>query len=121
MCGIVLPWGTYCYGRLPQGLMISSDIFQRRMSSIFSEFDDIIVYNDNIILYTKGFSEHHVQRLCVVLEELWVNDLYVHVEETFLASKRVDYLGCTLIPRGIEPQAKKILPILRFAPPTNLK
>ena len=22
LCGIVLPWGTYCYARLPQGLMI---------------------------------------------------------------------------------------------------
>ena len=37
--GIVLLWGTYCYERLPQGLMVSNDVFQRRMSRIFGKFD----------------------------------------------------------------------------------
>ena len=121
LCGIILPWGIYCYKRLPQGLMVSSDIFQRKMSSIFQNFDDIIVYIDNIILYTKSTFSHHVRRLGAVLEQLKQNNLHVHVEQTFLASKRVDYLGYTLTPKGIEPQSNKILPILRFSPPTKLR
>ena len=70
LCGIVLPWGTYCYKRLPQGLMVSSDIFQRRMSPIFEEFEDVIVYVDNIILYTKSEFNQHVKRLETVLKLL---------------------------------------------------
>ena len=35
LCGIVLPWGTYCYKRLPQGLIVSNDIFQCKMAEIF--------------------------------------------------------------------------------------
>ena len=121
LCGIVLPWGTYCYTRLPQGLMVSSDIFQQKMSHIFAEFDDVIVYIDNIILYTKSTFEHHVQRLSSVLQQLRNNNLHVHVEDTFLASKKVDYLGYTLTTNGIEPQFKKVLPILQFSPPKNLR
>ena len=96
-------------------------MFQQRTSFIFQNFDDVIVYINNIILYTKSTFTYHVNRLGVVLEQLFVNNLHVHVENTFLASKRVDYLGYTLIPKGIEPQSNKILPILRFSPPTKVR
>ena len=104
LCGIVLPWGTICYKRLPQGLMVSSDIFQRRMSHIFEDFDDVIVYIDNIILYTMSTFEHHAKRLSAVLEQLRINNLHVHVEDTFLASIKVDYFDYTLTTKRIKPQ-----------------
>ena len=121
LCGIVMPWGTDCYKRLTQGLMVSSDIFQRKVSEVFGSFEDIIVYIDNIILLTKSSFDHHVKRLSAVLEQLKRNNFHIHVEDTFLASKKVDYLGYTLTPKGIEPQYKKILPILRFSPPRKLR
>jgi hypothetical protein len=34
LCGIILPWGQYVYACLPQGCMLSSDIFQGHMSKI---------------------------------------------------------------------------------------
>ena len=37
------------------------------------------------------------------------------MEETFLASDRVDYLGYTLTQKGIMPQSKKVTAILRFS------
>ena len=121
MCGIVLPWGRYAYARLPQGLKPSSDIFQGYMAQVFDGFEDIIVYIDNIILFTKGSFDDHVARLEVILQKLKAHNLHVHVEETFLASKKVDYLGYTLTTQGIRPQVKKILPILRFSKPQTVK
>ena len=121
LCGIILPWGNYAYRCLPQGCVVASDVFQYKMIMIFSNFEDIIVYIDNILLYTKKTFQHHLQRLELVLQQLRKNNLHVHVEETFLASQKVDYLGYTLTPTGIEPQVKKILPILRFTQPTNKK
>jgi len=88
---------------------------------IFGPFEDIMVYIDNIILFTKGSFDHHVKRLACVLELLRKNNLHVHVEETFLASDKVDYLGYTLTTSGIKPQLKKILPILRFSKPKTVK
>ena len=58
----------------------------------------IIVYIDNIILFTKETFDHHVDRLSKVLEVLQENNLHVHVEETFLANKKVDYLGSWIYP-----------------------
>ena len=119
LTGIVLPWGTYCYARLPQGLMISSDVFQEKMTRIFSDFDDIIVYVDNIILYTKSDFNDHVRRISAVLQQLQAHNLHVHIEKTYLASQKVDYLGYTLTTEGIQPQVTKVLPILKFSPPKN--
>ena len=117
LCGIVLPWGNYAYRCLPQGCVVASDVFQYKMIMIFSNFEDIIVYKDNILLYTKKTFKHHLQRLALVLEKLKRNNLHVHVEETFLASQKVDYLGYTLTPAGIEPQVKKFFQFYVF---TNL-
>ena len=81
------------------------------MSDIFQDFSDVLVYIDNILLFTKKDFNHHVKRLHQVLIILQKHNMHVHVEETFLASSTVDYLGYTLTTTGIKPQVKKILPI----------
>ena len=113
--------GKYSYTHLPQGLMPSSDIFQSFMSDIFQDFSDVLVYINNILLFTKKDFNHHVKRLHQVLIILQKHNMHVHVEETFLASSTVDYLGYTLTTTGIKPQVKKILPILRFQTPSSVK
>lgn len=88
------------------------------MTKIFYDFDDVIVYVDNIILFTQISFEHYVTQLSLVLERIKAQNLhlhvhvYVHVEETFLASQEVDYLGYTLSSKGIKPQYKKIMATL---------
>jgi hypothetical protein len=89
------------------------------MTKIFYDFEDVFVYIDNIILFTKSTFEHHVQHLSTVLDCLQANNLHVHIEETFLATQEVDYLGNILSTKGIKPQKKKILAILAFAEPKN--
>jgi hypothetical protein len=102
--GIVFPWGLYVYTRLSQGCMPSSDIFQGHIAKVFYDFEDVILYIDNIILFTKKAFEQHVNRLVQVLERIRQQNLQVHVEETFIASQEVDYLGYSLSSKGIKPQ-----------------
>jgi hypothetical protein len=40
------------------------------MTKIFYDFEDVIVYIDNIILLTKTTFHHHLQRLALVLESI---------------------------------------------------
>ena len=83
------------------------------MTTIFNDMIYLMIYIDNIILYTKKDFDHHLQRLEQVLLRLQENDLHVHVEGTSLASKKVNYLGFTITHKGIQPQINKIIPILR--------
>jgi hypothetical protein len=89
------------------------------MTKIFYDFEDVIVYIDNIILFTKTTFHHHLQRLTLVLERIQSQNLHVHVEETFLATNQVDYLGYTLTSKGIKPQKQKIISILELVEPKN--
>ena len=104
---------------MPQELMISGDVFQEKMTTIFSGYNDVIAYIDNILLATKSSFNQHIQRLQQILIVLRRNNLHVHVEGTFLASNKEDYLGYTLTKKGIQPQISKILPILRLDRPKN--
>jgi hypothetical protein len=117
----VLPWGQYVYTRLPQGCMSLSDIFQGHMTKIFYDFNDMIVYIDNIILFTKSSFAHHVTCLSAVLEQIRSQNLHIHAKETCLAQKEVNYLGYTLTTKEIKPQNKKILAILALNEPKNKK
>jgi hypothetical protein len=99
--------------------MPSSEILQGHMSRIFYDFEDVIVYINNIILFTKEYFDHHVQHLSQVMDRIQSQNLHIHVEETFLASPEIDYLGYTLSSKGIKPQFKKILSILSLSAPSN--
>jgi hypothetical protein len=87
------------------------------MTKIFYDFEDVIVYIDNIILFTKATFHHHLQRLALVLERIQSQNLHIHVEETYLETNY--YLGYTLTSKGIKPQKQKIMSILALAEPKN--
>jgi hypothetical protein len=48
-----------------------------------------------------------------------MQNLHVHVEDTFLATNYVNYLGYTLSSKGIKPQHTKTMSILALAEPKN--
>ena len=101
LCTIILPRGKRSYTRMPIGLMVAIDIFQQCMQSMFhSLLDSIIIYIENNLLFTKGSFEHHLQKLKQVFIILLANSRHVHIEQTFLTSTAVNYLGYTLTSKG---------------------
>ena len=44
LCTIIIPWGKYCYKRLPMGVADSLDISQQNMIDLFHGFKFICAY-----------------------------------------------------------------------------
>ena len=44
LCTIIIPWGKYCYKRLPMGVADSPDIPQQNMNDLFHGFEFICAY-----------------------------------------------------------------------------
>jgi hypothetical protein len=63
------------------------------MSKIFFDCEDVIVFIDSIMLFTNETFEHHLSRLSSILDQIQVQNLQLHVEETFLAAQKVDYFA----------------------------
>ena len=38
LCTIILPWGKYCYKRLPMGIFNSPKCFQQKMNDLLHRF-----------------------------------------------------------------------------------
>jgi len=56
LCTIVLPWGKYEYQQLPMGLSNSTNIFQEKISELFSGFEYVHAYIGNLLILMEGSS-----------------------------------------------------------------
>jgi hypothetical protein len=112
LCTTVLPWGLYRYNALPMGIKPAADIFQERMSTLFSDLRQVVAYMDDLkALGFKNF-EDHLNLLKEVLRRLM--DAVNPSKCCWFASK-VHYLGFEISRNGITPQKDKIQGILNMA------
>jgi hypothetical protein len=121
LCTIILPWGKYSYLRLPMGLNCSPDIYQEKISSIFIDIPQVIVYIDDILVITKGSFDDHLTLLDEVLARLSSNNLKIHLTKSKFFAFEAEFLGFLLSREGIKPQTKKVEAIQAFRPPTTVK
>ena len=121
MCTTILPWGYYRYKRLPMGISVAADVFQYEVAKIFIDLSFVLVYFDDILIYTKGDFADHLLKLQQVLHRLRRANLQVNLNKCQFAIDTVDYLGYTLTRAGFKPQVNKVQAILKLQPPRTVK
>jgi hypothetical protein len=121
IASIVLPWGKYCYLRLPMGLSSAPDIYQEKMATLFCHLDFVLVYLDDLIIFTNGNFDKHMEQLTTVFEIIRHNNLQINSSKSSFCALETEYLGFVLTRQGIKPQLKKVQAILQIAPPSNVK
>ena len=87
---------------MPFSLTNAPIAFQQFMNDIFSNLLDvcIVIYLDNILIYSNNMSEHH-QYVKEVLKCLCKAGLYIKVEKCKFHSESVEYLGYIIFPSGL--------------------
>ncbi len=58
LCTFNMPFGRHKFKRLPFGLFVSQDIFQRKLDAVFSNTDNITGIADDIIVSGSTPREH---------------------------------------------------------------
>ena len=89
------------------GLCNSTATFQTMMNDIFHDMPAVIVYINNILIFTKdekGYDEIVLEVLCRLKE----NDLFVKPEKCFFKVQEVEMLGLIIGPDGIKMDPKKV-------------
>ena len=113
-----IPFGKYQYMKMPMGLKISADVFQREMSKLFFDLDFVLVYIDDILIVIKGTYEDHLQKLQVVLTRMRGKGAQLNAKKTFSAKDEVEYL---INRQGLRPQPSKIEAIINMKIPKTVK
>lgn len=85
---IILPFGKYQYMKMPMGLKISADVFQREISKLFEDLPYVLVYIDDILMVTKESYEDHLEKLREVFQRLRKKGVQLNPKNPFLLRRK---------------------------------
>lgn len=90
----MVPHGQYQWTVMPFGLKNALSEFQKRMEDIFEGVEYVIVYIDDLLMFSKDVNTHKIH-LENFYEMVYHHCLVLpHSEENFQIGKvRIDYLG----------------------------
>ena len=116
------PQHSLRFTRVPQGLCISGQRFQRIMNKVFDGFINrfMVVYLDDILIYSSSFVEH-LSHIRAVLDRLREANLRLKATKCQFATHTVKFLGHLITREGLKAD-KKICNLVRDCPrPTKVK
>ena len=82
------------------GISTAPDEYQACMEKIFGDLPFVVVYLDDLLVYSNTESEH-LEHLRVLFECLAMYDVTLNGKKCHVLRKSVDYLGSTLTAQGI--------------------
>lgn len=114
---------TYTYNVLPQGLKTSVSSFSRAMDIILgAEVRDFCVnYLDDLVVFTSGTLEKHIEHLGKVLDRLHKANMSCNLAKCSFLQTEVKLLGHIVTVDGIKMDPEKIKAIKEFPQPRNVK
>ena len=112
--------GLFQWNYLPFGLKSSPGIFQGFMNKVLNGINNIVIYQDDILVLTPTLKMHH-EILNKVLETLKKAGIKLNTEKCQFYVDQVNYLGHVFDKKGVYPDPKKVSAIIDAPSPKNLK
>lgn len=111
--------GQFQFKRLPFGLKISTNSFQRMLSIALTGLDfNAFAYVDDIIIFGCSL-QHHNQNLIKVFQRLRRFNLKLNPLKCHFLQNEVNYLGHLITSKGIKADPSKIDTVANFPRPNN--
>ena len=120
------PHGRYRWLRLPFGLAISSEVFQKRLQTSLDGLKGIICFADDILVYGTGNnvdeanSDHNVN-LHNLMQRCRKHGIRLNREKAELQKDEITFLGHVITSNGLKPDPSKIEAIIGIKAPTCVK
>ena len=116
-------YGHFEYQVIFFGLTNAPASFQRYINKILTEKLDIfvIVYLDDILIYTKDDRDSHVAVIRWVLEQLRKFSLYANLKKCQFHQDEVWFLGYVVSSKGIRMEDKQIEAVKQWPEPQSVR
>ncbi|XP_055619507.1 uncharacterized protein K02A2.6-like [Toxorhynchites rutilus septentrionalis] len=111
--------GMYRFTRLMFGVNCAPEVFQREMSRILKDADNIIVYIDDILIFAQTLEELR-RSVANVLKILRKNNLTLNIEKCEFDRTKIKFLGHELDAEGFYIDKEKIIGVRNFREPITL-
>ena len=114
------PQGRFWFCRLPFGLTSAPEIFQREMSRILVDIDQVIVHMDDILIASETLESHN-KILKLVLDRIRSARLTLNLEKCSFRKCEIKFLGSIINKYGLRADPKAIEGIEAIPKPHNIK
>ena len=120
--GFLTHQGQYVYRVLPFGLSNAPSTFARMMQKVLEPVlgKYVVVYLDDILIYSKGTEEEHMQHVENVMQLLEKAQLYCKLSKCTFGQKETKFLGHIVGADGIQVDPQKVSVLLNWPRPANV-
>ena len=115
---IITPFGIYEFKMMQFGPCAAAQTFQRFMDEVFRVIDSVVVYIDDILIFSKT-PEEHEEHLRIVLERLRKYGLIINVNKCVFGASEIQFLGQKINSKGVSPLQQKVEAVSKFSDPKN--
>ena len=118
------PFGRYRWLRLPFGIAVATDEYQRRLHEAFEGLKDIIIIQDDILVLGRGQTEpeaskNHDLALENLLQRARQVNIKFNKDKIKLKQRQVTYMGHVVSKDGLKADPEKIRAINEMRNPEN--
>ncbi|CAH8560353.1 unnamed protein product [Dicrocoelium dendriticum] len=114
------PFGRFRWLRLPFGLKVSSEIFQKRLMQALDDLQGVFCVADDVLVF-GATREEHDQNLRSFLQRCVERNIKLKREKIELRSTEVIFHGHVLSAEGLKPDPEKVRAIRDMPSPTDVK
>ena len=113
----ITPFGRKAFQRLPMGINLAPECFQRKMQEMLTGLSGVIVYMDDIVVY--GDEHTHDERLQAVLGRIESSGLKLNKAKCEFRKDSINFLGQRISSRGVEPDPDKLTAVQQLKAPRD--
>ncbi|UYV65991.1 K02A2.6-like, partial [Cordylochernes scorpioides] len=115
----ITPFGRYKFFRMPFGISLAPEYFQKVMSIILQGMDGVMCYLDDILIFASD-SKTHARILRLVIRKLEEAKVTLNKAKCVFGLPRINFLGHILDEDGIRPDPAKIEAVAKIPAPTDV-
>lgn len=120
LCTFSTPFGNYQFKRLPYGICVATELFQKFVCENFGDIPGVIAVVDDMLIHAKSVEEHDKILLSVIERAKKLNVKFNPEKFQFRVSK-VKYLGHIFSKEGMEIDSDRIKAIRLLKDPHDRK
>ena len=113
----ITPFGRKAFQRLPMGINLAPECFQRKMQEMLTGLNGVIVYMDDIVVY--GNEHTHDERLQAVLGRIQSSGLKLNKAKCEFRKGSIKFLGQRISSQGVEPDPDKLAAVQQLEAPRD--
>ncbi|KAK7107438.1 hypothetical protein V1264_015748 [Littorina saxatilis] len=122
---MITPFGRYRWSRLPFGLSVSSEIFQKRLTEALDGLDGVVCVADDIVVVGRGDDkseavEDHDKNLNDLQKRCAERHIKLNDKKADVRKDEITFMGHRISSTGIQPDPAKVSAILNMPPPTDV-